>query len=77
MHVYAVCTTPNKGWRWRIMNYAGEVLEESRDTFATIATAVAHGSARLSKMKLVDRSVRPSTHQLRLSRRANGQQRSA
>ncbi len=44
-------------WRWRIVNYAGEVVEESRDSFPTIASAVEHGSKRLKQMDAVDNSV--------------------
>jgi hypothetical protein len=43
-------------WRWRIVNYAGETIEESRRTFATIALAVEDGTRRLREMD-VDRSV--------------------
>jgi len=52
-------STPQDGarWRWRIVNYAGEIVEESRDTFATIASAVEHGSKRLAQMGGVDNSV--------------------
>ena len=58
MQVAAV-TTPQDGgsWRWRIVNYAGEIVEESRETFATIASAVEHGSKRLTQMDVVDNSV--------------------
>jgi hypothetical protein len=69
MHVYAVSTPQQTGWRWRIMNYAGEVVEESRESFASIAQAVAEGSARLEEMNVVDRSVRLSPSQIRLGRR--------
>ena len=52
-------STPQDGarWRWRIVNYAGEIVEESRETFATIASAVEHGSKRLAQMDGVDNSV--------------------
>jgi len=43
-------------WRWRIVNYAGEIVEESRDLFPTISTAVASGTKRLVQMNVVDRS---------------------
>jgi hypothetical protein len=50
-------STPTKpNWRWRIVNYAGEVVEESRDEFRTIAAAVAEGTKRLVAMDAVDRS---------------------
>ena len=47
MDVVAVSTPPANTWRWRIVNYAGEVVEESRETFATIAAALASGAASL------------------------------
>jgi len=55
----AAVSTPQDGssWRWRIVNYAGEVIEESRETFPTIASAVEQGSKRLAKMDGVDNSV--------------------
>ena len=58
MQVAAV-STPQDGarWRWRIVNYAGEVVEESRESFATIASAVEHGSKRLNQLNVVDNSV--------------------
>ena len=49
-------------WRWRIVNYAGEVVEESRDSFPTIASAVEHGSKRLKQMDAVDNSVPYQPH---------------
>ena len=58
MQVAAV-STPQDGarWRWRIVNYAGEIVEESRETFATIGSAVDQGSKRLAQMDGVDNSV--------------------
>ncbi|OLB98259.1 MAG: hypothetical protein AUH30_08395 [Candidatus Rokubacteria bacterium 13_1_40CM_68_15] len=64
MHVYAVCTPRDKGWRWRIMNAAGECVEESRTRFATISVAVAEGTRRLAAMKTVDRSVPRNPYRL-------------
>ena len=62
MQVAAV-STPQDGarWRWRIVNYAGEIVEESRETFATIGSAVEQGSKRLAQMDGVDNSL-PSGH---------------
>ena len=71
MQVAAV-STPQDGarWRWRIVNYAGEIVEESRETFATIGSAVEQGSKRLAQMDGVDNSVRypyqPSTRHRRV-----------
>ena len=54
----AVSTPEDNGrWRWRIVNYAGEIVEESRETFGTIGSAVEHGSKRLAQMDGVDNSV--------------------
>ena len=41
MQVAAVSTPGRPEWRWRIANYAGEVIEESRNSFGTIAAALA------------------------------------
>jgi hypothetical protein len=56
MQVTAFSTPLRPDWRWRIVNYAGEILEESRDSFPTIASAVAKGTQRLVQMNVVDRS---------------------
>jgi hypothetical protein len=60
----AAISTPQDNflWRWRIVNYAGEVVEESRETFPTIASAVEHGSKRLRQMDVVDSSVPYQPH---------------
>jgi hypothetical protein len=59
VEVVAVSTPQDHSlWRWRIINYAGKVVEESHDSFATIASAVEHGSTRLGQMDVVDNSVR-------------------
>jgi hypothetical protein len=62
MQVTAFSTPMDPKWRWRIVNYAGETLEESRDTFPTIASAVAQGTKRLLEMNVVDRSVAVRSH---------------
>jgi hypothetical protein len=56
MQVAAVTSPRDRGWRWRIVNYAGELVEESTDVFATIAAAIAQGSAHLVTLNVVDRS---------------------
>lgn len=56
MQVTAFSTPVNPSWRWRIVNYAGEMVEESRETFTTIAGAVAEGTKRLVQMNVVDTS---------------------
>jgi hypothetical protein len=57
MQVTAFSTPAQPDWRWRIVSYAGEIIEESRDVFPTIAAAVAAGTTRLLKMDIIDRSV--------------------
>ena len=56
MQVAAFSTPGNPAWRWRMVNYAGETVAESRDGFPTIAAALAQGTKRLNKMNVVDRS---------------------
>jgi hypothetical protein len=56
MQVAAFITPRDARWRWRIINYAGDVIEESAETFGSIASAVAEGSERLLKLNVVDRS---------------------
>ena len=56
MQVTAISSPNRPEWRWRIVNYAGDVIEESADVFGSIAAAVAQGSARLVKLNIVDRS---------------------
>ena len=57
MQVAAVSIPGSPGWRWRVVNYAGEMIEESRESFPTIHVAVAHGKKRHAEMDTVDRSV--------------------
>lgn len=56
MQVAAVSIPGNPGWHWRVVNYAGEMIEESRETFPTISIAVAHGKKRHAEMNIADRS---------------------
>jgi len=56
MQVIAFSNPRQPHWRWRIVNYAGEVVEESSETFGTIASAVAQGTKRLVQMNVVDNS---------------------
>jgi hypothetical protein len=56
MQVGAFSTPGTPDWRWRIVNYAGETIEESPKSFPTIALAMKDGRTRLQKMD-VDRSV--------------------
>ena len=57
MQVAAFSTPTHPDWRWRIVNYAGELVEESRESFRTIAGALEQGSKRLRVMDVVDNSV--------------------
>ena len=57
MQVTAFSTPAKPDWRWRIVNYAGEVVEESREGFPTISAAVSKGTERLSQLNLTDTSV--------------------
>ena len=55
----AAVSTPQDGacWRWRIVNYAGEIVAESRATDTTIGRAIEEGSRRLTALNVVDHSV--------------------
>lgn len=59
MQVIAFATPAHPDWRWRIVDYAGEMVEESSRAFPTIAAAMAAGAQRLEAMHAVDLSVRP------------------
>lgn len=59
MQVTAFSTPSSPSWRWRIVSYAGDVIEESRETFETIAGAVASGARRLREIDMPDHSVSP------------------
>jgi hypothetical protein len=61
MQVVAFSTPTRPDWRWRIVNYAGEMIEESHEAFPTIAAAVAAGTRHLGRMNVVDTSVRART----------------
>jgi len=52
MQVTAFSAPASPEWRWRICDYAGEMVEESRGGFPTIAAAVATGMKRLGQMNL-------------------------
>jgi hypothetical protein len=57
VQVTAFSTPAKPEWRWRIVNYAGEVVEESREGFPTISAALTKGTERLVQLNLVDTSV--------------------
>jgi hypothetical protein len=54
MQVLAFSTTSSGAWRWRIVNYGGEMIEESREQYPTIAEAVSQGAGRLTEMNVQD-----------------------
>ena len=56
MQVMAFSTPAQPGWRWRICDYEGQIIEESHDRFLTIASAVAQGAERLAHRDTVDRA---------------------
>jgi hypothetical protein len=50
MHVTAISTPRQPQWRWRISEDTGELVEESRDGFATLAAAMAEGTKRMASI---------------------------
>jgi hypothetical protein len=50
MQVVAFSSSSRPDWRWRIVNYSGEMVEESHETFPSIATAVTEGTRRLREL---------------------------
>jgi hypothetical protein len=50
MQVAAFARPNEPDWRWRIVDYAGMIVEESRLTFHTIALAVEQGRKRLRQL---------------------------
>jgi hypothetical protein len=60
MQVVAVATPAGPEWQWRLVNYAGEIVEESSRIFPTIATAVAAGVTRRNELNVVDVSEQPN-----------------
>jgi len=57
MQVTAFNTPQDPLWRWRIVNYAGEVLAESEEGFASIHAALAHGKKQLATMNVDESKV--------------------
>lgn len=56
MNITAFNTPKDPSWRWRIVNYAGVTIAESREGFPTIGAAVRQGAKRLTAMNVVDHS---------------------
>ena len=54
MQVTAFSTPEQPNWRWRISKYSGEVVEESREVFQTIAVALDAGRTRLGELDAAD-----------------------
>jgi hypothetical protein len=69
VNVVAFSTPLRPTWQWRIVNYAGEIVEESETSFPSLGTAVAAGAKRLENMKAIDRSTRPAPYSRYGSRR--------
>jgi hypothetical protein len=55
MNVFAVSTSSGGEWRWRIVGYQGETLEESGSRFTTMAEALAAGADQLQVLRDRDR----------------------
>ncbi len=53
--VVAVSTPLENAWRRCIVDYAGEVVEEPRETLTTIAAALASGAVRLPAIDVANR----------------------
>lgn len=62
MDVIAFSTPESPDWRWRIVNYAGEMIEESSRVFPSIGAAVAEGARRLAELNVPDRSIRANPY---------------
>jgi hypothetical protein len=62
MNVLAFSTPAFPQWRWRVVNYNGETVAESHDTFTTIAAAVSAGHQHLRAMNLDDSPVPASPY---------------
>jgi len=52
MQVVAFSTPRDPEWRWRIVDYDGHTVQESYQTFPSIAAAVTDGATRLDKMNV-------------------------
>ena len=50
VQVMAVSSPDRPEWRWRIVDYNGQLVEESDLTFRTIAGALEEGGRRLAHM---------------------------
>ena len=62
MQVLAFSTPARSEWRWRIVNLSGNIVEESREGYGSIAAAVAVGAERadeLTRRELAQRNPPP------------------
>jgi hypothetical protein len=55
MQVTAISTPGRPLWRWRITEYNGELVEESRDDFPTLSAALEGGTERLASLNNITR----------------------
>ena len=62
MQVLAFSTPARPDWRWRIVSYSGEVVEESNQTFASISIAVTDGTRRMNELNVEDLTQRSSSY---------------
>jgi hypothetical protein len=62
VQVSAVLTPGQPDWRWRIINNAGEIVEESHEGFPSMAVVIAEGKKRLEAMNAVDPVDRSKRH---------------
>jgi hypothetical protein len=54
MQVVAFSSPSRPEWRWRIVGYSGEMVEESYETFASITTAITEGTHRMNQLSHAD-----------------------
>jgi hypothetical protein len=54
MHVIAFSSPSRPAWRWRLISYAGDIVEESRDVFRSIAEAIGAGAVRSEELRVRD-----------------------
>ena len=70
MQITAFNTPQDASWRWRIVNYAGDVVAESSQGFASIHHALVHGKERLATMDADQvHAVKPLSWRIRHPRR--------
>ena len=67
MQVMAFSSPSRPEWRWRIVTNDGEVVEQSRQEYASIGEATTHGHARLRELDVKDATER--TFALRMNHR--------